>query len=231
MALTLFHLRLTQMGRLTMATPGDLVRVTAAALQIGEGTVAQFDRQLAEGGFRTKGGRGRSAARVLPADAANLLISIAASPISGPAVKEAAKTCSAYASLRVATLPSTSEPFGQFGLPRLANLPAHHTFGFALGELISAASRGEEICYRDGRNLVPFDSLLGVTFCGPRPWAEIIADSSIGEMKRGEVGRLVYNMEATLGKRKARKINDTSDLQQQRYVTFKTIRTLASLFA
>src|SRR4051812_5015787 len=75
-----------------MGSPGELVRCVARVLKVSEATVVQYDRNLAEAGLRTKGGRGRSAARITSQDAANLLIVIAGAPITGATVKETLAT-------------------------------------------------------------------------------------------------------------------------------------------
>lgn len=59
-----------------MATPGQLINGMALALNLPRETVTVYDRFLVESGFRTKGGRGRSAAKVTTADAATLLATI-----------------------------------------------------------------------------------------------------------------------------------------------------------
>jgi hypothetical protein len=64
-----------------MATPGQLSRTVARLLGLSEPTVLVHDRNLAAAGLRTTtGGRGRSAAKMTPADAAALLIASVASP-------------------------------------------------------------------------------------------------------------------------------------------------------
>ena len=64
-----------------MATPGELVDTMAEVLGLPIATVTQYDRQLAENSLRSRGGRSRGPAqKVTPRDAANLLISIMASP-------------------------------------------------------------------------------------------------------------------------------------------------------
>jgi hypothetical protein len=63
-----------------MATPGELSRTVSRLLGISEPTVMVHDRNLALAGFRTKAGRGRSAPKMTPADAAALLITATASP-------------------------------------------------------------------------------------------------------------------------------------------------------
>ena len=77
-----------------MATPGQMVQTMADVLGMPAATVSQYDRQLAEAGLRTTGGRGPSAAKVGATDAANLLIAILGSPVSG------ASNSSGAASLR-----------------------------------------------------------------------------------------------------------------------------------
>jgi hypothetical protein len=77
--------------RSSMATPGQLVECIAAALNVQKATVVLYDRVLAEAGLRSKGGRGKSAAKVTAVDAANLLIGIAGSPASIGSAAEAVK--------------------------------------------------------------------------------------------------------------------------------------------
>jgi hypothetical protein len=62
-----------------MATPGDLIRTTARALNVAEVTVGQYYRRLREGDAVTRGGRGRSAPRSTFIDASRLLIALMAS--------------------------------------------------------------------------------------------------------------------------------------------------------
>jgi len=58
----------------SMATPGELCAKTAELLGFEPNTTAIAWRALREGSHVTTGGRGRSAAHCVPADAANLLI-------------------------------------------------------------------------------------------------------------------------------------------------------------
>src|SRR3569833_1510608 len=82
-----------------MPYPRQLVTAIAESFGIPEATVALHDRLLAEAGLRTSGGRGRSAAKVNTDDAANLLIAVAAEPITGPTVRDSAQTVRKYALL------------------------------------------------------------------------------------------------------------------------------------
>jgi hypothetical protein len=209
-------------GDSAMASPGQLVQTMAAALGISIATVAQYDRQLSEKGLRSKGGRGSSAATVTAHDAANLLIVIAASPLAGPTMKEAARTCEMYGSLKANDKGSFADSFPQFGLRSLAGLPKRHSFQEALSTLIDAAARGEDFKIPDEREPISADSLFEIEIEGPRPWAKISADGSIGKGKGRPMARLVYAQEwrAQLG-----------DLYQSRHISFATVRALGSLLA
>lgn len=63
-----------------MASPGELQSAVALCTGNDEVTERNFDRQLLINGLRTKGGRGTSAAKMQPKDAANLLIATLAQP-------------------------------------------------------------------------------------------------------------------------------------------------------
>ena len=75
-----------------MATPGELIKMVAAATGTPEPTVTQHDRNLFSAGLRTKGGRGRSAATVTALDAARLLTAV----LGSEQVKDAAETALRY---------------------------------------------------------------------------------------------------------------------------------------
>lgn len=62
-----------------MATPGELISATAAALGLAEVTVSTYFKALREAGLTTRGGRGRSAPQMTVRDATHLLVAIAAS--------------------------------------------------------------------------------------------------------------------------------------------------------
>lgn len=64
-----------------MATPGQMIQVTARTLMLPEVTVGSYYRAIREAGFVKTGGRGRSAARVSALDVARLLIAILASEL------------------------------------------------------------------------------------------------------------------------------------------------------
>jgi hypothetical protein len=212
-----------------MATPGELVQVMADALGISEATAAQFDRQLAEAGLRSKSGRGRSAAQVTPRDAVNLLIAICASPISGLSAKEAAHTCRTYGALPVFTGPLVKAPFGQFGLPSLEQLPRKHTFADGLSKLIAAAAKGEEYGYWDEGKFVVHEALFHVRFDGPAPSAEIAGDVSVTGGAHDPRCFFLYHPTAKHQGDFYAVIK--GDLHQRREVSFGTIQALGRLCA
>jgi hypothetical protein len=214
-----------------MATPGQLVEAMAASLGIPVATVIQYDRQLAESGLRSKGGRGTSAATVTARDAANLLIAIAASPLAGPTVKEAVRTCKTYGSLKALQRASWIDKLPKFGLPSLASLSANHSLGEALSVLIDGVGKGEIFQIPDREGPITADFSFGITFEGPGPWAEILADGSMGEGKPSQTARLAYtSASAAKGFRKMRPRRGP-DLHQSRTITFATIRALGSLIS
>jgi hypothetical protein len=180
--------------------------------------------------LRTKWGRGRSAAAVTSQDAANLLIAIAASPLAGPTVKEAVRTCEAYGSLQVLQRASWIDKFPKLGLPTLATLPPSHSLRKALSVVIDGVGKGEifQIPGREGPRTADFS--FAVRFEGPEPWAEIVADGSLGEGKPSQTARLVYTS-ASAAKEFRKKRPKGPDLHQTRSISFATIRALGCLIA
>jgi hypothetical protein len=211
-----------------MATPGQLVRTMADVLGIPSATVAQYDRQLAEAGLRTTGGRGTSAAKVTAIDAANLLITILGSPVSGPSIKAATQTCETFGSLLVEPNFSDTHKFKQFGLSLLARVPKKHTFRDALATLIEGASHGEFFRIISGDNVfVAVDDFFGVRVESMHPRAEIFCEGFLGVGNSEERGRLIYSPPQPPRKRHA----PASDLSQTRRITFLTLRLLGYLIA
>ena len=231
-----------------MATPGKLVKTVATVLGVPEATVVLYDRHLAEAGMRSKSGRGKSAARVTPRDATNLLIAIAASPVSGPSVKEAPKTCTTYASLPFRAEVSLQR-FSQLGFPALDQLPPTHTLGDAISLLIARAATGEEI------GIVPDHQFkkraLSINFYGPQPAAElygyallefkvISTPSTFGHDSRSEHAFFRYSSAQAASSgisgfrfewMLAQGPDHFGDLGQVRIVTSRTIQSLGKLLS
>lgn len=134
-----------------MATPGELVKVIAAATGEDEATVAQHDRNLVVAGLRTKGGRGRSAAKVTARDAALLLTAV----LGSHRVKDSVETVQRYIETQEhhahwhKHYPDKLQGMGNanvwedFGIPEMAALPLTHSFIDALETLITVAADGK----------------------------------------------------------------------------------------
>jgi hypothetical protein len=209
------------------ATPGQLVTIMANALGMPAATVGQYDRVLAENGLRSKSGRGPSAARVTAADMANLLLAILASPISGAAIKDAARTCRVYGALPNLERAARRPILRCVGLKRLADLPPKHSLHDALVALIEGPTT-KDFRVEDPENPVrPVytggDHLMSVRVDSPNRWAEIFVDSGAGD-DPAKWGRLVYTDRF---ERPSKGV--LNDLHQSRHVTFRTIRKFAEV--
>jgi hypothetical protein len=219
-----------------MATPGQLVQAMGNALGIPTPTIAQYDRQLAEAGLRTVGGRGTSAARITAMDAANLLIAVLGSPISGPAIKLATEVCERFGSIPARQGPWDTSKLRQVGLPLAAGLPVTHIFRDLVAALIEGASRGE---FYKRKADSDSDRDFVVVVNSPVPTAEVkwaedqtILTSpkqskdrkrlNVPVMRLG-VPRLVYEYPAKQAVK--------TDLYQSRQITFLTLRTLGNLIS
>jgi len=73
-------------------TPGQLVKAISVALDVPQETIAAHDRVLQLGGLRTTAGRGLSAAKVTPLDAARLLTAT----LAAPRIKDSVSTVQSY---------------------------------------------------------------------------------------------------------------------------------------
>lgn len=150
---------------LLMATPGELVKVIASATGEDEATVAQHDRNLVVAGLRTRGGRGRSAAKVTSRDAAMLLTAV----LGSHRVKDSAETARRYIETQEhhahwhKHYPDKLQGMGKanvwedYRIPEMAALPLDHTFIDALEVLIALAAEGKLI-----RHLGDFNTVGGL---------------------------------------------------------------------
>jgi hypothetical protein len=112
-------------------TPGQLVNAVAIALNVPAETVVQHDRNLVVAGLRTKGGRGHSAPKVTPLDAARLMVAV----LGSARVLDSVETVQAYT--EASFHPRAGSPAFD---PAIANLPPNHNFIEALAALINDAS-------------------------------------------------------------------------------------------
>jgi hypothetical protein len=216
------HLCDTQM----MATPGQMVQAMADALRIPAVTVLQYDRQLAEAGLRSKGGRGLSAAKVTPTDVANLLIAILGSPVSGASIRAAPQVCEEIGTLHNNKQATDVEYFADLGLRSLAVLPKRHAFREALASIIEGASLGELVPATVGGRV---RGLLEVRVYRPGPWAGI---RFVGEVDgRDQRHGLVYTVPSNRNIYEHRMTLGEENLGQERFVENSTFEALGKLIA
>ncbi|WP_128754963.1 hypothetical protein [Methylobacterium sp. GXF4] len=108
-----------------------LIESVADALGVDVATVVTHDRNLLIAGLRTRGGRGRAAARMTPNDAANLIIAVA----GADQVQNSVVAVQNFASLRFDPIRSSSR--------EIPGLSAKHTFGEFLAEFIEGFRSGD----------------------------------------------------------------------------------------
>ena len=127
-----------------MASPGELVNKMAEVLGVPQPTVVQHDRHLAVAGLRTRGGRGRSAAKMTPRDAAHLLVAVMGSGAFGmPQAKDTVETLKTVGGLVSLNLhPQHTFKFDKATFPELSSLPERHCFVDAVERLIDCARDG-----------------------------------------------------------------------------------------
>jgi hypothetical protein len=176
-----------------MSSPGEMVSVVAKVLGLPEATVVVHDRNLAVAGLRSKGGRGRSAARMTASDAASLLIVVTASSL----VKNTVETWHDYAHLlaekSVLTAPDgfRFNEEGAWELERvplrgLLELPPKHRFLEALAALLRSVADGsldearEELNFRPIGPDIDTAFHIAVRFQGPFPASTIEIGGSTG---------------------------------------------------
>ena len=211
-----------------MATPGQMVQTMADVLGIPAATVSQYDRQLAEAGLRTTGGRGPSAAKVGATDAANLLIAILGSPVSGASIRAAQQICETLGSQLVRPKFSNTAEFRRYGLHSLVALPKTHTFREVIAALIEGVRLGELFRIENYENQpIEFDLIFKITVVSPRMWAQITVDGYRENDQQVGYCRLIYSNVS----REEGSNYKYHDLRQERTISFLTLRTLGALIA
>lgn len=155
-----------------MATPGELCRLTAELLGLEPNATANAWRALREDAQVTSGGRGRSAALCVSADAANLLIAVLGKLPLRSYLKSwerfSALPC-AYRSSTIARGVSVTTEFAQL-------LSDRHSLKAGLTALLSAATSGwlEDFSRKKSgaQESFSFREVL-VTFVKPMPFVSI----------------------------------------------------------
>jgi hypothetical protein len=204
---------------LSMATPAQLVETISGTTGVPLATVIDIDRKLTKAGLRTKGGRGFSAARMTPKDAAHLIMAMLAASQSN----EAAIAVERYAHTRVDKERSSKGLFGAAALDDLAALSTQHDFITGLSAVIASATDGALFWLKQ----------RGESKCPPR--IEIFA------FTRATLGRIRI---AGLPNRKAASVEylpiqgvsiapmgSSGDLEQSRRITERTIFAIAELLS
>lgn len=224
-----------------MTSPGALIASVARSFGLPENVVAYPYRVLRENGLVSKGGRGRSAAKVAPSDAASLLIAVASNlPATGTL-----ETWREYATLPPNPTHSLLQIDDEFldsklewdlrfmPIPAVKSLPAQHNFQDALIALIEASmdgslEKGIRAQFSNwSRDEAPY--VISVDLIGPIPRAHITIDPTAGyssEMKAYD--RIPQEPRAR--KRWAEKeFRESGDLEQKREFTARTIFELGDL--
>src|SRR5689334_13128024 len=114
-----------------MVAPSDIIDVVSDQLGVARATVAMQDRILVKSGYRPITGRGRSA-RGSPEGASALLIAVAATPLSGPGVKETSVHYERYAHLGAT---AKSGDWTSWPVKHLNELPSGHSFQAAIAAI------------------------------------------------------------------------------------------------
>lgn len=121
-----------------MATPAQLVQTMSSATGVPLATVVDIDRKLVKAKLRTKGGRGFSAARMTPLDAARLLVAV----LGSSQANTAAAAVERYSRTAPDRMRSDEKLFGPAKLDDLGALPDRLSFVEALAALIASAATG-----------------------------------------------------------------------------------------
>jgi hypothetical protein len=147
------------------------------------------------------------------------------SPISGPAIKFAAKVCERFGSIPYSQLgsPDNTSQLRRVGLPLAASLPVAHIFRDLVAALIEGASRGEFYkCRADGQG----DKEFVVIVNGPIPTAEVkwieYQSKPTSPKQSKHIPWIIYEYLRRPWE---------SDLHQSRQITFVTLRTLGNLIS
>ncbi len=237
-------------GSCSMARSTELIHTLSEAVAVVQpATVLLHDRALMEAGIRTKTKRGRGAADMTARDAANLLISVLASPIAGPNVKGSVDRWRQYAELRsdggwLRTEAGTEELDSRWHLPgceigHLSALPAGHTASEALSAIIASIADGSfhhAIGVEEGDNLFTWPSALRVQFRFPVPLIDITFRTVVAGRPKVVEDHSYYfggssDVQGDEAFRRAESgdMSWSGDLTETRTITLETLRRLGFL--
>jgi hypothetical protein len=203
-----------------MASPAQLARTISEATGVPLATVVDIDRKLVKGGLRTKAGRGLSAARMQPLDAARLLTAILASPQAN----EAASAVARYAQTQVDTSRSSESIYGAAEGSTLSALAGRHNFVEALAALLASAADGTLASHAAGEDQRRKPSIEIFAFTRATRGRIRLAGLQSGQTASVEYVPADRNREG-LEDRAA------GDLEQSRRITERTVIAVATLLA
>ena len=207
-----------------MASPAQLVETVSGATGLPLATVVDIDRRLVKAGMRTIGGRGFSAARMTPLNAARLLTAVLASAQSNTS----AEAVERYLNTRVDKARSSERLYALTDLADLAALPVRHSFVDAIAALIASASSGS------------LAKLIAASTDGWIPHIELYAFTRatrgrirITGLPNGLTASVEYHLPSAAKKVGHTRIADADlgDLEQSRRITERTILPIAELLA
>jgi hypothetical protein len=233
-----------------MAKSTQLINTIAEAVgTIPAPTVLLHDRALMEAGLRTKGKRGRGASDMTPRDAANLLISVLASPIAGPNVAGSVDRWKQYADLgsdggTLVTDAGIEKLDSRWRLPgheieHLTALPAGHSASDALTAIIaSVADRSfhRAIGVDESDNLFTRTPALRIRFQFPVPLIDITFRTAVGGKPKIQEdhsyfygGSVDVQSDEAFRRAEAGDWSWSGDLVETRTITLETLRRLGLL--
>jgi hypothetical protein len=218
-----------------MTTPGELCNKTAELLGVEPNATVIAWRTLREHGQVTTGGRGRSAAHCVPADAANLLIAT----IGKLPLKSVFKSWQRYATLKGREGGAINSMGKVSTTLELASLKQGHTFSEGMTALVTSATSGtlqkfmQEGLKSDDDLSIPTVGFLRVRFSAPLPQASINLHKNNHKLTMGL--RLEYtDIPAELSEiiewaDKPRSPDESGDLTHIMEITGNTIFSLGEL--
>ncbi|HWK14825.1 MAG TPA: hypothetical protein VNS02_10545 [Rhizobiaceae bacterium] len=233
-----------------MAKSTELINTIASAVAVvPPATVLLHDRALMDAGERTKTKRGRGAADMTARDAANLLISVLASPIAGPNVKGSVDRWRQYATLASdGGFLKRGKEFDRLDsmwrLPgceigHLTALGKGHTASEAIEAIIkSIADRSlhRALGVKDNDSLFTYPHTFRVEFRFPVPIIDITFNNVIegsGPIQEGHTyyfgGSSAVQGEEAHRRFEAGDMSWSGDLVESRTITLETLRRLGFL--
>lgn len=224
-----------------MTSPGALIASVASSFGVPENVVAYPYRVLRENGLVSTGGRGRSAAKVTPSDAANLLIAVA----SNLPAKGTLETWREYATLPPNPTHSLLQIDHEYPdsmlewdlrfmpIPAVKALPSQHNFCDALTALIEASVDGsldKGIRARsDNWSVDDAPYVISVDLIGPIPRAHITIDPIFGNFLEMKAYDRVPHEPVARKQWAEKEFRESGDLEQKREFTARTIFALGDL--